>query len=305
MITYRNKEEIDPEKWEELVGDSPSASVFASTWYLNAVCDNWGALIVDDFKAALPLAIGRKMGINYIFQPFFTRYSPVLHNNLSYKVSTEEILAAIPEKFRLIDFSLDEVSDYSGSKFQVEEKKFQVLDLNMAYPEIKSNYSENTLRNIKKAEKIGLHIGNEVSPEELIELFRNTKGKQLKIFSKKDYLVLLKLMKACLTKNRGEILGVFEGGELVGAGFFIFSSNRIIYLKGGVTDRGKKIGAMHLLFDHLIKTNASKYAILDFGGSSIDSVARFYRSFGGKDCIYLHLTYNSLPGLIKWLGSKK
>ena len=39
---------------------------FALSWYLDASCDNWDALIADDYTAVMPLPY-RKNGENIIF----------------------------------------------------------------------------------------------------------------------------------------------------------------------------------------------------------------------------------------------
>ena len=79
------------------------------------------------------------------------------------------------------------------------------------------------------------------------------------------------------------------------------TNDRIVYLKGFTSSEGKKCGAMHFLFDFLIHELSNKRKVLDFGGSNVESVARFYKGFGAKDCLYLHLQLNRLPSIIKWL----
>ena len=76
-------------------------------------------------------------------------------------------------------------------------------------------------------------------------------------------------------------------------------------MKSGVTDNGKSKGAMHLLFDYFIRQNSGKHYLLDFGGSSVDSVARFYKNFGAKDCLYLQVKKNNLSRLVKWVRALK
>jgi len=100
-------------------------------------------------------------------------------------------------------------------------------------------------------------------------------------------------------------LAVFDrNNDLCSAGFFMESSNCFVFLKSGVTNQGKSLGAMHLLFDSFIKEHAKSQKMLDFGGSSVDSVARFYKNFGAKDFVYLQVKKNSLPRIVKWISRK-
>ena len=59
------------------------------------------------------------------------------------------------------------------------------------------------------------------------------------------------------------------------------------------------------LFHQFINHNLSKNWVLDFGGSNIETVARFYKSFGAKDYIYLQVKQNNLPKLVSWIKKTK
>ena len=58
---------------------------------------------------------------------------------------------------------------------------------------------------------------------------------------------------------------------------------------------------MFLLLDSFIKENSQKNITLDFEGSNDENLARFYKGFGSKECVYLQLRRNRLPFLINWL----
>jgi len=113
-------------------------------------------------------------------------------------------------------------------------------------------------------------------------------------------------MEACQKRNSAESTAVFDDQKrLVAAAFFMKHGNRYIFLKSGVTDQGKTNGAMHFLIDTFIKEKAEQDILLDFGGSSVETVARFYKSFGAKDCVYLQVKNNKLPKLVNWIKSFK
>ncbi len=103
-----------------------------------------------------------------------------------------------------------------------------------------------------------------------------------------------------------ESIAVYDkDNTLCAAAFFMKNNNHLTFLKSGVTDQGKNSGAMQFLFDTIIRKNAETHTTLDFGGSSVETVARFYKSFGAKDCVYLQLKKNSLPSIVKWISKKQ
>lgn len=80
-----------------------------------------------------------------------------------------------------------------------------------------------------------------------------------------------------------------EQGNLQAGAVFLFFQSKIIYLFGASSDAGKNTGAMALLFDLFIQEKSGQNLVLDFEGSNIESLARFYKGFGGKEAYYYHL----------------
>ena len=312
MTTYIEHKNIDKKKWDACINSSSDSSVFGYSWYLDIVCKNWSALVLNDYEAVFPLASKSKYKINYLYQPFFTRYFGVFSKTKPSATLTAAFIKAIPEKYKYIEFCLHEMiegpsfpmnSELSG--YSVTEKKYQLLNLNSSYETLYKAYSDNAKRSIKKAFKVGFTIKHSIDPELIVDLFKTTKGLELEVFKKKDYVTLLTLMNAIVKQKNAETIAVYsKEDKLCAAAFFMKNNNCFTFLKSGVTDHGKANGAMHFLFDTFIKQKASTSNILDFGGSSVESVARFYKNFGAKDSVYLQLKKNSLPRIVKWISKK-
>ena len=73
MIRYLTHNQIDTQRWDECIAQSPDGLVYAWSWYLDVVHPDWEALVEDDYGAVMPLTGNKKFGINYLFQPFFTQ----------------------------------------------------------------------------------------------------------------------------------------------------------------------------------------------------------------------------------------
>ena len=305
MIQYLEHKKINKKKWDECISNAGNSSVFVYSWYLDVVCEDWSALVLNDYEAVFPIASKSKYKINYVYQPFFTRYFGVFSKQKISAKLISEFVEAIPEKFKYMEFCLQEGQTVSSKAFEFNEKKYQLLDLNVKHEILFKEYSDNAKRNIKKAIKAGLKIRPDIAPEKIVQLFKTTKGNELEVFSPQDYRTLIQLMDMCNDLKKGQSIAIYDGDKLCAAAFFMFSNNRFTFLKSGVTDDGKAKGAMHLLFDYFIKENSGKKYQLDFGGSSVENVARFYKNFGAKDCLYLQVKRNNLPALVKWVKSLK
>lgn len=305
MIKHIENKNIDKKKWDALIAKSANSCIFVYSWYLDVVCKNWSALVLNDYEAVFPLASKSKYKINYLYQPFFTRYFGVFSKTEPTTKLTTNFLKAIPEKYKYIEFCLHETNEFDLPHYSKTERKYQLLDLDTPYQALYKGYTENAKRNIKKAIKAGFVIKHNVSPEVVVNLFKSTKGQELEVFKAKDYEILLELMRLLVKQNKAESYAVYDKeAKLCAAAFFMKSKDRFIFLKSGVTDNGKVNGAMHFLFDMFIQQYESTKNTLDFGGSSVETVARFYKNFGAKDCVYLQLKKNSLSRLVKWISKK-
>ena len=60
-----------------------------------------------------------------------------------------------------------------------------------------------------------------------------------------------------------------------------------------------KTGASHFLVNELMKLHIGK--IVDFEGSNIEGVARFYKGFGAHHTFYSTVKINRLPFYLRWL----
>jgi hypothetical protein len=278
--------------------------VYARSWYLDIVCPGWEALVAADYEAIMPLTIGSKYGINYLYQPFFTQQLGIFSKKEPDQKLVEEFLISIPAEFRLIDIALNKWNNCQLAEFQIRSNVNYELKLDKTYSEIASGYSSNTKRNIKKATQSKLTLIDEVSTGELIQLFRNNLGKGIKKLKAAHYELLRQIMDKSLLQQNAEIYGVNSvSGDLCAGAFFLKSYDSYIFLFSATNEESKENGAMFMIIDQFIRKHAEEKITLDFEGSNIKSLARFYKSFGADELNYLRIKQNNLPGLLKLFKS--
>src|SRR5476649_393601 len=117
MINYIEHKNIDKKKWDACIDSSSGACIFAYSWYLDIVSENWSALVLNDYEAVFPIAAKSKYKISYIYQPFFTRYFGVFTKNKISEKLVNEFLQAIPEKYKYLEFCLHEDNATESKEF--------------------------------------------------------------------------------------------------------------------------------------------------------------------------------------------
>ena len=104
--------------------------------------------------------------------------------------------------------------------------------------------------------------------------------------SEEEYRWLINLLDVIQINSTGSVYAHVKDGILQAATFFGFSKTRGIYLVSASNAMGKEDRSMFKLVDTFIHEHAGSGLLLDFEGSNIPNVARFFAGFGARPEIY-------------------
>ena len=301
-IRYVCRSQIEDQKWDQCIGEASNGLIYASSFYLDRMCKHWDALVMDEYKAVMPLPWNKKGGIHYLYQPAFTPSLGVFGINLTAELVREFILS-IPKKFGLIEINLNagnELKDFTNSPyFSISRQNF-VLPLNKPYHLLFNKYNDNIKRNIRKSVAAGCIVQKNIPIEDVVALAKEQLS-NLANLKRKDFENFQFLYRELASRNKATTYGILLNGELLSAAAYFFSHGRAYYILVGNHPNGKTMGTSHFLIDRFIADHAGKDLLLDFEGSDISSLAFFYSSFGAKAEQYPALKLNRLPWFLKWL----
>lgn len=303
MVTYVKYEHINKNKWDETIGSSLNPYIYAYSYYLDITTENqWDALIKDEYEMVMPLPFSKKFGIKYIHQPPFNQQLGIFYKNTCSNFDIFEFIRAVPKKFRLVEINFNKyLTGRIPEKYVAATNSNFELEVMDEYSQTYKGYSTNLKRNLKKAQKNNLKEINFVKPEELVKLFLENKGKEIKTYPREVYQRLIKLTYMLMHKGKAEVHGIInEMNTVIAAALFVRSHGRIIFLFSGLSEEGKEKGAMPFLIDYHIRNRQDSHYILDFEGSNNKNLARFYAGFGAKKFRYQRLEINRLNPLAKW-----
>jgi hypothetical protein len=267
---------------------------------------HWDALVLDDYKAVMPLTWNRKYGIYYLYQPPFTASlgvfgsfaAPEREKHLTERV-IEAFIQAIPKKFKLIEISLNHRNILDSPQGFLIPRTNYILYLDKSYDELYNGYRENHQRNIQKAMQVGCSLKKNIDVQEVIHLSKQ-QMKDIAPVSNKDYEHFEKLYEFLSRQNKATTYGIIDKqNQLLSSCVFFFSHNRAYYIMAGNHPAGRNTGASHALIDAFVRDHAGNELILDFEGSDIESLALFYSGFGAKQEIYPAIRWNKLPWWLK------
>ncbi len=301
MIRFLSHKEIDKTKWDTCVANSVNRIIYAYSWYLDVVCPAWNALVDDDYQSIFPITSNNKLGIHYIYTPFFTQQLGLFSVN---PITEEQLMAflnAIPTQFKYVELNLNLYNIIYSDIISVRTNLNHTLKLNTTYDNIKANYSDNLKRNLKKAMLSEAEIIANINPSELINIFKTNKGKDISHLKEGDYSRLELLINTCIKKGVAHVYGVTKDKQLCAGAVFIKTNDRIIFLFSATNAVAKEVFAMPLLIDTIIKEHSNSDIIFDFEGSNDKNLARFYKSFGSDEEYYPSICYNRMGFVFKTL----
>ncbi|MCK5135874.1 MAG: hypothetical protein KAR19_08830 [Bacteroidales bacterium] len=302
MIEFVHRKDIDTARWDELIAQSTAETLYPYSWYLDAAAANWSALIMDDYRFVMPLVWKRKYGLRYLYQPFYTQQLGVFSEEYVDPYTVTQFIDRMPKTFRFgtINFNMQNMVGEKQS-FEVFDRSNYVLSLQQEYIDLYGSYSTNAKRNLKRSFDQAGEVEKDISLAELI-CFK----KENDAIKRTDdaYLRMKKLLGSVIKYGRGFVYGIKDGNELSAAAFFGFSKTRVIYLLSVSSMQGKENRAMFKIVDEFIRTHTGSELVLDFEGSSIPSIARFFSGFGAKPEIYQSLSFNRLAFPLKMLRNR-
>lgn len=296
-IKYLSRKDIDAKRWNDSIASASNGLIYATTDYLDNMCDEWDGLVLGDYSAVMPLPWRKKWSIYYIYQPFLTAQLGVFGSDLNESIISR-FFNAVPKKFRYWDFSLNHQNLFVIDGFPLHQRSNYVLSLQPAYETLYKAYRENIKRNIKKSSQYGCTTTTGVQIDDIISLAKL----QAKETTEQDFKNFRNLFQLLAEKGQAKTYGVLaKTGELLASCVFFFSHNRAYYILVGNHPNGRTLGASHALIDAFIKDHAGQNLVLDFEGSDIRNLAFFYSSFGAAEEKYAAIKLNRLPWWAKWL----
>ncbi len=280
-IKYIKHQNINKLQWDNTIMNATNGNVYAMSWFLDIVSPKWEALISDDYNIVMPLPVKSKLGLKYLVQPYYTQQLGVFMKHEIENTDFNMFIKKIPYRFYRLQFNSANSFDFPKEKLRPNYE----LELNNTYENIYSNFGQNCKRNINKAKKEKQTIKKDVSVYEFyVFLRKNSKLEQ----TKGAIPVFKELLRQSKKNGTAKILSVLDNSnnEIIASVFLLMWKNRIYYLMPCSSETGRNYKSMFLIIDYLIKKHSESNTVLDFEGSSIEGVAKFYKGFGAKRVMY-------------------
>ncbi len=275
MIKYLSQNDLNTKKYDDCIANSSNSRIYAFSWYLKCVTDNWDVLVYNHYEAVMPLPIRKKYGINYIYLPPWVQQLGIFSEGEIKDILINKFIEKTPKKIVLVDYYFNSHNIFSNS--YVNCRINFVLPLNKSFEAIKKGYNENRKRITNKG-ILNYTIDKKGDKNDFLTLYTN----QIKNYNtQKDSISklhnLMNINSGCV-----HIWNVFKNDKMVAGLVWLKDKRRVTYLVPVATIDAKKDNIPTYIVNELIKEHECTDYILDFEGSMVQGIAQFYKSFGAK-----------------------
>ena len=290
MIHFLQNSGIDKAAWDACITNSGKGMIYGMSWYLDLVSPGWCALEQGNYSVIMPLPVKKKYSISYIIQPVYAQQLGIFSIEKLSAKAISDFIEAIPPVYRFMALNFNSDNPIPSGRFSYRMNANYELALHRNYPELVASYQSNTRRNIQKASDIVISFDG--NADELLHLKTLNTAKDRKKIPSSE---ISRFISTVLEKGSGFICSASSEGQTCAAVFFLQHKKRIYYLIPVSNTTGKEKKAMFAIVDKVIQKYAGTETVLDFEGSNIPGIARFFERFGALNHPYPSLVINRLP----------
>jgi hypothetical protein len=304
-IHYLKNKEIDTKAWDKCIAGSFNGTLHACSWYLDLICEKWDALVEDQYKTVMPLAITRRWGREIIELPLFSHELGIFSGEPITASKTQSFIESVPSRFKYYRILLNKYNPIQSLSASFIIRKKYELDLIKPYHRLAGDFTPELRSKLNLAMARRFTLVNGLSVQALINFITSCGISLPKKVSDHNFR-LLRLIIAGLTQYKsGELYGIFDiHNQLASVALFTWYISRL-YLQFQVTPALHLKDFPHLfLIDRFIEKYAETNSTLSFGFPAYNSDFEKYIGFSARESHLVEITRNKLPFYIKHLPSR-
>lgn len=291
--------------YRDLCAKENSIPVFSRDWWLDAVCyEDWEVLTLeknDKVYASMPLYMPCKdvismpdytqtMGIWFAAEADDTKYSSVLEHRQVACKSLIEQLRQYRSFLQNFSYEFTDWLPFYWAGYRQTTRYTYILHGISDLDKIMSGMSQQTRRNIKRAEELSVAVHRGIDTDDFLKIQSLTFKRQHKRNTQSP-VVLRRLIDMARKRGQGELFGgVDKEGNLHAVAFVVWQDSSAYYIAGGGDPAFRASGAHSLVLWEAIKYVSRFTGKFDFEGSMIPGVERFFREFGAVQTPYFMIS---------------
>ncbi len=306
-FNFRNLEQSEYDIWNEFVDKSPQGSIFAKSFWLDAVGSKYSILGCFDrggkLVAGMPITESKS---GYVTMPKLTQTLGIVFSDFSEmkyvkRISKEkdiimDFVDHIP-KFKYLDlgfhYNFTNWMPFMWKGYKEQTKYTYVIEDIQNVEKVRGDFADNTKSIITKSIAGNLKVIDNLTLADMYNMLKKTFERQ-NMSVPFDFHWFTSFDKIIDKNNARKILfTVDEQNNLHAALYLVYDKNCAYYLLGGADPEFRSSGAMYLNVFEAIKYSANFTNKFDFEGSVVPQIESMFRSFGATQKQYFRISKNN------------
>jgi len=295
------------EKYREFCKKEKNIPIFSKDWWLDSVCgfDNWDVVLIEkggNIFATMPYVLTKRLTMVSIHQPTLTQTMGIYfkypvkqkyYKKLSFeKEMIENILKKVPRFGRFtqsFDYTHTNLLPFYWAGFDIKVNYTYVIE-NITIEDLEKNLETDIRRRRRKAFDVGVEVYESKDIKKFYELNKMTFTRQ-GCEMPYDFEFIKKLYNNCKKNNACKMFFAKDrDGAVIAGNFLIYDESTVYYLMGGIDPDKRDLGGMDVVQYESIKFALESDRKFDFEGSMIESIEKYFRSFGAIQKPYFNVS---------------
>jgi lipid II:glycine glycyltransferase (peptidoglycan interpeptide bridge formation enzyme) len=294
------------QKYREFCRKEKNIPIFSKDWWLDSVCgeENWDVVLFEkggEIWASLPYQKTKKAIFKIITMPKLTqtmgvyiKYPPKqkYYKRLSWE---KEIMSKLIEGLPKVDMfsqnfdkNITNWLPFYWASFEQTTRYTYVIE-NLGVDDLEKNFETDIRRRRRKALKVGVEVLESNDIKKFYELNSMTFARQ-DINIPYNFDFVKNLYEKCKENSAVKMYFAKYQDEVIAVNFLVYDDNTVYYLMGGIDPDKRNLGAMDVVQFESIKFALDSGRTFDFEGSMIESIEKYFRSFGAIQKPYFNIS---------------
>lgn len=270
MIRKVKNKDIDFSKYQQCIENSVQRNFYAKKEILNALCEDWELLVLDDYQYVMPIPIRKKIGLKIVVMPLFCQQLGIFGEKKDEKIE-EEFLQYFQNNYRILFYSFNAQNSFSEN-FKTKKNYFIPKT---EYSLLRKNYFKGRKSTVKTAQYLDF---KEVELKNVSDFIRrNFKGLE----KEKDVDKLFEYLHFLNAANKLRLCGSFKKEFLTNVAILIDDDNCFALLGLVNDEKYRADNGASFLIDRILKDHIQEKSF-NFMGGTIRGLEVFFKSFGAE-----------------------
>jgi lipid II:glycine glycyltransferase (peptidoglycan interpeptide bridge formation enzyme) len=294
------------EKYREFCQIEKDIPIFSKDWWLDAVCGeyHWEVILIEkggNIVASMPYMIKKELLFTLITMPPLTQtlgpYIKYPKGQKYYKKLSweKEIMTLMIQKLPKFDSfnqafypKITNWLPFYWQGFQ-QSTRYTYRIKNIPLNDLERSFETDIRRRNKKAKQFKVEVFEGEDIQKFYELnIKTFNRKGIKIPYSLEFIsnlyAVCKEHDACKMYFAKDI-----ENDIIAVNFLVYDANTVYYLMGGMQENKKELGGMDMIQIESIKFAMKNNKTFDFEGSMIESIEKYFRSFGAIQKPYFQI----------------